>query len=79
KKQGFNVKTYKDKIQDMRDEIDTPIIGWSKFYGELEEKIVLNLNIHELLKEYAICPKVEELKIDKKEYDFFMNKISDNE
>ncbi|MBE7688956.1 MULTISPECIES: hypothetical protein [Tenacibaculum] len=79
RKQGFNIKTYKDKIQDMRDEIDTPIIGWSKFYGELQEKIVLNPNIHELLKEYAICPKIEELKIDKKEYDFFMNKISENE
>ncbi|SOU86456.1 hypothetical protein [Tenacibaculum dicentrarchi] len=78
-KQGFNIKIYKDKIQEFRNEIDTPIIAWVKYYGELENEIIINPNTQELLKKYAICPKIEELEINKKEYDFFKNIILEDE
>jgi hypothetical protein len=77
--QGFNVKTYKDKIQDMRDEVYTPIIGWAKYYGEINIGVEINPKINELLKKYSICPNIDELEIDKKEYDFFKNVILGDE
>ena len=77
--QGFNVKTYKEKIQDMRDEVFTPIIGWSKYYGEINIGVEINPKINELLKKYSICPNIDELEIDKKEYDFFKNVILGDE
>jgi len=77
--QGFNVKTYKDKIQDMRDEVFTPIIGWSKYYGEINIGGEINPKLEELIEKYAICPNIYELEIDKKEYDFFREIIIGDE
>ena len=73
--QGFNIKTYKDKIQEMRDEVYTPIIGWAKYYGELNIGVEVNPKLEELIKKYAICPNIEELKINIEEYNFFKNVI----
>jgi len=77
--QGFNVKTYKDKIQEMRDEVFTPIIGWSKYYGEINIGGEINPKLEELIEKYAICPNIYELEIDKKEYDFFREIIIGDE
>lgn len=77
--QGFNIKTYKDKIQEMRDEVYTPIIGWAKYYGELNIGVEVNPKLNELLEKYAICPNIEELEIDKEEYNFFKNVIIGDE
>jgi hypothetical protein len=77
--QGFNVKTYKDKIQEMRGEVFTPIIGWSKYYGEINIGVEINPKLEELIEKYAICPNIYELEIDKKEYDFFREIIIGDE
>lgn len=79
--QGFNIKTYKDKIQEMRDEIYTPI-GWAKYYGELDLNLIkleVNPKLNELLEKYAICPNIEELEINIEEYNFFKNAIIGDE
>jgi hypothetical protein len=78
-KQGFNIKTYKDKIQEMRDEVYTPIIGWAKYYGELNIGVEVNPKLNELLEKYAICPNIEELEINIEEYNFFKNVIIGDE
>jgi hypothetical protein len=77
--QGFNIKTYKDKIQEMRDEVYTPIIGWAKYYGELNIGVEVNPKLYELLEKYAICPNIEELEINIEEYNFFKNVIIGDE
>lgn len=77
--QGFNIKTYKDKIQEMRDEVYTPIIGWAKYYGELNIGVEVNPKLNELLEKYAICPNIEELEINIEEYNFFKNVIIGDE
>ena len=77
--QGFNIKTYKDKIQEMKNEVYTPIIGWAKYYGEINIGVEVNPKLEELLTKYAICPNVDELEINKEEYDFFKNVIIGDE
>jgi len=77
--QGFNIKTYKDKIQEMRDEVYTPIIGWAKYYGEPYKGEEVNPKLNELLEKYAICPNIEELEINIEEYNFFKNVIIGDE
>lgn len=77
--QGFNIKTYRDKIQEMRDKVYTPIIGWAKYSGEINIGVEINPKLKELLKKYAICPNIDELDINKEEYDFFKNVIIGDE
>ena len=77
--QGFNIKTYKDKIQEMRDEVYTPIIGWAKYSGKLDIKTEVNPKLKELQKKYAVCPNIEELEIDIDEYNFFKQTIIGDE
>ena len=76
--QGFNIKTYKDKIQEMRDEVYTPIIGWDKYNGELNIGLP-HPRLEEIIKKYAICPNIEELEINIEEYNFFKNVIIGDE
>jgi len=76
---GFNVKTYKDKIQSMRDDVFTPIIGWQKYSGDISIGVDINPNIEMLLKDYEICPNIYELGIDESEYNFFKNEIIGDE
>lgn len=77
--QGFNIKTYKDKIQEMRDEVYTPIIGWAKYSGKLDINTEVNPKLKELQKKYAVCPNIEELEIDIDEYNFFKQTIIGDE
>lgn len=67
---GFNVKTYKDQIKDMTSQIYRPIIGWAKYSGELNTGLS-HPRLEEIIKKYAICPNVEELKVDEAQYSWF--------
>lgn len=76
---GFNVKTYKDQIKLMTEDIYSPIIGWDKYYGVINTGLS-HPRLDELIKKYAICPEIGELNIDPKERDFFRYEImGDNE
>lgn len=67
---GFNVKTYKDKIKEMNDQVNTPIIGWSKYYGKNHTGLS-HPALDRILKQFAICPNVEELNVDETEYRYY--------
>jgi hypothetical protein len=74
---GFNVKTYKDKIQEMTDQVYIPIIGWAKYSGELN--IVLpHPRLKEIIKKYSICPNMDEMKVSEVEYNLFKKQILGN-
>ena len=67
---GFNVKTYKEQIKIMTAKIYEPIIGWAKYSGELNTGLS-QPRLEEIIKKYAICPNMEDLKVDEEEYRWF--------
>jgi len=75
---GFNIKTYKDRIKEMGSQIYTPIIGWGKYYGKNNTGLS-HPRLEELLKQYSICPEVKDLKIDEEQYTWFKRNLLERE
>jgi len=75
---GFNVKTYKEQIKIMTAKIYEPIIGWAKYSGELNTGIP-HPRLEEIIKKYAICPNIGELKVDEAQYNWFRRHFLDGE
>lgn len=75
---GFNVKTYKEQIKQMTTQVYTPIIGWPKYYGELDIGLP-HPRLEEIIKKYAICPNIGELKVDEAQYSWFRRYFLDGE
>ena len=67
---GFNIKTYKEAIKQMTTQVYAPIIGWAKYSGELRTGLA-HLRLEEIIKKYAICPNMEEIKVDEAQYNWF--------
>ena len=67
---GFNVKTYKQHIKQMTTQVYSPIIGWDKYSGELNTGLP-HPRLEKIIKKYAICPNMEDLKVDEEEYRWF--------
>jgi hypothetical protein len=75
---GFNVKTYKENIKQMTTQVYSPIIGWAKYSGELNTGLP-HPRLEEIIKKYAICPNVGELKVDEDMYNWFKVNILGDE
>ena len=75
---GFNVKTYKENIKQMTTQVYSPIIGWAKYSGELNTGLP-NPRLEEIIKKYAICPNVGDLKVDEAMYNWFKVNILGDE
>jgi hypothetical protein len=75
---GFNVKTYKGKIEYLSTEIWSPIIHWAKYYGELNTGIS-HPRVERLLHKYKIAPDRQLYDIDEVEYKFFRDEIIGDE
>jgi len=75
---GFNVKTYKEQIKQMTTEIYSPIIGWAKYSGELNTGLP-HPRLEEIIKKYAICPNIGEIKVDEAMYSWFKVNILGDE
>lgn len=75
---GFNVKTYKDNIKQMTSQVYSPIIGWAKYSGELRTELP-RPRLEEIIKKYAICPNVGEIKVDEAMYNWFKVNILGDE
>lgn len=67
---GFNVKTYKQQIKQMTTQVYNPIIGWAKYSGKLNIGLP-HPRLEEIIKKYAICPNIEDIKVDEEEYNWF--------
>jgi hypothetical protein len=73
--EGFSIKTYKDVINSMTEDIHKPIIGWTKYQSD-ERLFIPNMpnNRNDKLKsKYAITPNTRELEIDTELYNYFKN------
>ncbi len=75
---GFNVKVYKENIKQMTTQVYSPIIGWAKYSGELNTGLP-HPRLEEIIKKYAICPNVGELKVDEDMYNWFKINILGDE
>jgi hypothetical protein len=75
---GFNVKTYKDKIELLSTEIWAPIIHWAKYYGENNTGLS-KPRVEKLLSKYKIAPDRQLYEIDEAEYNFFRKEIIGDE
>jgi hypothetical protein len=75
---GFNVKTYKQKIELLSTEIWTPIIHWAKYYGDNNTGLD-KPRIDSLLHKYKIAPDRDLYEIDEAEYNFFRDEIIGDE
>jgi hypothetical protein len=75
---GFNVKTYKEQIKQMTTLVYSPIIGWAKYSGELNTGLP-HPRLEEIIKKYAICPNIGELKVDEAQYNWFRRYFLDGE
>ena len=74
----FNVKTYKQQIKQMTTQVYSPIIGWAKYSGELNTGLP-HPRLEEIVKKYAICPNIGELKVDEAQYNWFRRYFLDGE
>ena len=75
---GFNVKTYKEQIKIMTAKIYEPIIGWDKYSGEISSPLS-HPRLERIVKKYAICPNMDDLKVDEEEYNWFRRYFLDGE
>ena len=75
---GFNVKTYKEQLKKMTAKIYEPIIGWAKYSGEISSKLS-HPRLERIVKKYAICPNMDDLKVDEEEYNWFKRYFLDGE
>jgi hypothetical protein len=75
---GFNVKTYKQQIKLMTTQVYNPIIGWAKYSGKLNTGRP-HPRLEEIIKKYAICPNIEDIKVDEEEYNWFRRYFLDGE
>ncbi len=75
--EGFNIKTYKDIINSMTEDIERPIVGWEKYRAE-EDKFMPGVDlkrVNKLKERYSITPNVAELKADPEIYEHFINEF----
>jgi hypothetical protein len=73
--EGFSIKTYKDMINSMTEDVHRPIIGWTKYQSD-EKLFIPNLpnnRADKLKSKYAITPNTRELEIDIELYNYFKN------
>ncbi len=71
--EGFSIKTYKDIINSMTEDIHKPIIGWTKYQSDEERFIpdIPKIRADKLKALYAITPNTKELEVDPEIYNYF--------
>lgn len=69
--EGFNIKTYKDLLNAMGEDIYRPIIGWNK-YKSSESSFIKGSpkRVDKLKSKYAITPNISELEVDNELYNW---------
>jgi hypothetical protein len=54
----------------MTTQVYNPIIGWAKYSGKLNTGRP-HPRLEKIIKKYAICPNIEDIKVDEEEYNWF--------
>lgn len=71
--EGFNIKTYKELIYSMTEDIYQPIIGWTKYQTDAEQFIpdIPHTRADKLKAKYSITPNMKKLEVDNDIYNYF--------
>jgi hypothetical protein len=79
--EGLVIKTYKDMINSMTEDIHKPIIGWTKYQSDEESFIpdIPKIRADKLKAKYAITPNTRELEVDEEIYTYFKKEYLKNE
>lgn len=79
--EGFSIKTYRDIINSMTEDIHKPIIGWTKYQSD--EKLFIPDLPHnradKIKAKYAITPNTRELEVDTEIYNYFKKEFLKDE
>lgn len=79
--EGFTVKTYKDLINSMTEDIHKPIIAWTKYLSD--ERLFIpdlpNNRVDKLKAKYSITPNTRELEVDPELYRYFREEFLNDE
>jgi hypothetical protein len=79
--EGFSIKTYRDIINSMTEDIHKPIISWTKYQSD--EKLFIPDLPHnradKLKAKYAITPNTRELEVDTEIYNYFKKEFLKDE
>lgn len=74
KKEKFNIKTYKEILEDITDEVYRPIIGWDKYLSSSMNFMNKDNSerIDKMKSIYSITPDLEKLQVDKDIYNAYL-------
>lgn len=78
-REGFNIKTYKNILDTLEGEVRSRIVGWGKYYGEMNLGFKKNPKLDKLIEAYKICPEPYDIEPDQKEYNWFKREIIGDE
>lgn len=79
--EGFNIKTHKEVINSLTEDIYKPIIGWTKYQTE-EDHFIIDVPTHradKLKAKYEIAPNIRKLEVDLDIYNYFKNEFLGHE
>lgn len=77
--EGFNVKTYKNILETLEGEVRSRVVGWGKYYGEIEIGVEINPKLTKLIEGYKVCPEPYDIEPDEREYNWFKREIIGDE
>ena len=77
--EGFNVKTYKNILETLETEVRSRLVGWGKYYGEIETGVEINPKLTKLIEGYEVCPEPYDIEPDEREYNWFKREIIGDE
>ncbi|TXI13126.1 MAG: hypothetical protein E6Q66_10520 [Pedobacter sp.] len=69
---GFNIKTYKDHLQQLTADIKRPVIGWER---KDTRDVTLNPKADKRIIKHNMFPNISELEINTEYYDWFKTKF----
>ena len=80
--EGFNIKTYKEMLEQFAQEVYAPPIQWTKYNSDVNEFIpgLPHKRADKLKEYYSILPKLSEIaEVDEEDYSWFKKNILENE
>lgn len=80
--EGFNIKTYKEILEQFAQEVYAPPIQWTKYMGDVKGFIpnIPHKRADKLKEHYSILPKLSEIaEVDEEVYSWFRKNILENE
>jgi len=77
--EGFNIRTYNNLLEILEGEVRSRVVGWGKYYGEIEIGVEINPKLTKLIEGYEVCPDPYDIEPNEVEYNWFKREIIGDE